>query len=100
MRCLRRRGVLASYGEASGDPEPVPPRKLGHMGSIWLTHPSLSDYTATRADLLETANDLFAMVLSGKVKIEISHTYALRDAPQAHADLEARKTTGSIVLIP
>ena len=100
MRCLRRRGVLASYGEASGDPEPVPPRKLGHMGSIFLTHPSLPDYTATRADLLHTSSDLFTMVITGKVTIELSHTYALRDAPQAHADLEARKTTGSIVLIP
>jgi NADPH:quinone reductase len=100
MRSLRRRGVLASYGEASGDPEPVPPRKLGQLGSIFLTHPSLPDYTATRVDLLNTANDLFAMVYSGKVKIEISHTYPLRDAPQAHADLEARRTTGSIVLIP
>ncbi len=100
MRSLRRRGVLASYGEASGDPEPVPPRKLGQLGSIWLTHPSLPDYTATRADLLNTATDLFAMVQSGRVKIETSHIYALRDAPQAHADLEARKTTGSIVLIP
>jgi NADPH2:quinone reductase len=100
MRSLRRRGVLASYGEASGDPEPVPPRMLGQLGSIWLTHPSLPDYTATRADLLNTASDLFAMVQTGKVKIEISHAYALRDAPQAHADLEARKTTGSIVLIP
>jgi NADPH2:quinone reductase len=100
MRCLRRRGVLASYGEASGDPDPVPPRKLGHMGSIWLTHPSLPDYTASRADLLMAANDLFAMVLAGTVRIAISHAYALRDAPQAHADLEARRTTGSIVLIP
>jgi NADPH2:quinone reductase len=100
MRSLRRRGVLASYGEASGDPEPVPPRKLGQLGSIWLTHPSLPDYTATRADLLNTSSDLFAMVLSGKVTIEISHSYALKDAAQAHADLEARKTTGSIVLIP
>lgn len=100
LRSLRRRGVLASYGEASGDPDPVPPRRLGLLGSIFLTHPSLPDYTATRADLLRTANDLFAIVMSGKVKIEISHTYALRDAPQAHADLEARKTTGSIVLIP
>lgn len=99
MRSLRRRGVLASYGEASGDPEPVPPRKLGQLGSIFLTHPSLPDYTATRADLLKTANDLFAIVQSGKVKIAISHVYALRDAPQAHADLEARRTTGSIVLI-
>jgi NADPH:quinone reductase len=100
MRCLRRRGVLASYGEASGDPDPVPPRRLGHLGSIFLTHPSLPDYTATRAELLRTANDLFAMVQSGKVKIEISHGYALRDGPTAHADLEGRKTTGSIVLIP
>ena len=100
MRSLRRRGVLASYGEASGDPEPVPPRKLGHLGSLFLTHPSLPDYTATRADLLNTAGDLFAMVMTGKVTIEISHTYALKDAAQAHADLEARKTTGSIVLIP
>jgi NADPH:quinone reductase len=100
MRSLRRRGVLASYGEASGDPEPVPPRKLGHLGSIFLTHPSLADYTATRADLLNTSSDLFAMVITGKVKIAISHTYALKDAAQAHADLEARRTTGSIVLIP
>ncbi len=99
MRSLRRRGVLASFGEASGDPEPVPPRKLGQLGSIWLTHPSLPDYTATRADLLAAANDLLAMVQAGKIKIAISHAYALRDAPQAHADLEARKTTGSIVLI-
>jgi NADPH2:quinone reductase len=100
MRCLRRRGVLASYGEASGDPEPVAPRLLGHMGSIFLTHPSLPDYTATRADLLNTSSDLFAMVMTGKVTIEVNHTYALRDAPQAHADLEARQTTGSIVLVP
>ena len=98
LRSLRRRGVLASYGEASGDPEPVPPRRLGQLGSIFLTHPSLPDYTATRADLLRTADDLFAMVMSGQVKIEISHAYALRDAPQAHADLEARKTTGCTIL--
>jgi NADPH2:quinone reductase len=70
------------------------------MGSIFLTHPSLPDYTASRADLLNTSSDLFAMVMTGKVTIELSHTYALKDAPQAHADLEARKTTGSIVLIP
>ena len=100
LRCLRRRGVLASYGEASGDPEPVAPRQLGILGSVYLTHPSLGDYTATRAELLATANDLFAMVSSGKVRIEISHTYALKDAAQAHRDLEERKTTGSIVLVP
>jgi NADPH2:quinone reductase len=100
LQSLRRLGVMASYGEASGDPDPVPPRRLGHLGSIFLTHPSLGNYTATRAELLETANDLFAMVGSGKIRIEINHTYPLREAAQAHRDLEARKTTGSVVLIP
>ena len=66
LHCLRRRGVLASYGEASGDPEPVPPRRLGQLGSIYLTHPSLPDYTATRAELLTTANDLFTRCLAGR----------------------------------
>ncbi|MGH6771681.1 MAG: zinc-binding dehydrogenase, partial [Xanthobacteraceae bacterium] len=100
MRCLRRFGVLASYGEASGDPDPVPPRSLGAAGSVFLTHPRLGDYTFTREDLLATCNDLFAMVGFGQVKIAIDRTYPLRDAPQAHADLEARRTTGAIVLIP
>ena len=70
------------------------------MGSLFVTHPSLIDYTATRAELLETVNDLFAMVTSGKVKIEINREYPLREAAAAHADVEARKTTGSVVLIP
>ena len=100
LHSLRRLGVMASYGESSGDPDPVPPRRLGHLGSIFLTHPSLINYTATRAELLETANDLFAMVGSGKIKIEINHAYPLGEAAQAHRDMEARKTTGSVVLIP
>jgi NADPH:quinone reductase len=99
LKCLRRRGVMASFGEASGDPDPVPPRRLGALGSIYLTHPSVSNYTVTREELLATANDLFAMVTRGKIKIEISKTYALKDAPLAHADMEERKTTGSIVLV-
>jgi NADPH:quinone reductase len=99
LKCLRRRGVMASFGEASGDPDPMPPRRLGALGSIYLTHPSVSNYTVTRDELLTAANDLFAMVGSGKVKIEISRTYPLAEAPRAHADLEARKTTGSIVLV-
>jgi len=98
LRCLCRRGILASFGEASGDPDPVPPRRLGQLGSLYLTHPSLGDYTATREALLETANDLFNMVMSGKVRIDIGTTYPFADAPRAHADLEARRTTGSIVL--
>lgn len=78
----------------------MPPRRLGQLGSIYLTHPSLGDYTATRDALLTTVGDLFAVVSSGKVKIEINHSYALQDAPQAHRDMEARRTTGSVVLIP
>jgi NADPH2:quinone reductase len=99
LKCLRRRGIMASFGESSGEPDPMPPHRLGYLGSIFLTHPSLGNYTATRDELLETANDLFAMVASGRIRIAISRTYPLRDAPQAHADLEARSTTGSIVLI-
>jgi len=75
LKCLRRRGLMASFGEASGDPDPMPPRRLGALGSIYLTHPSVSNYTATRAELLAAARDLFAMVENGKIKIEISRTY-------------------------
>jgi NADPH2:quinone reductase len=98
LRCLRRRGILASFGEASGDPDPVPPRRLGQLGSLYVTHPSLGDYTATREALVETANDLFNMVMSGKIRIDIGATYPFAEAPRAHADLESRRTTGSIVL--
>jgi NADPH2:quinone reductase len=100
LRCLRPRGVLASFGESSGDPPLVSVRELGHMGSLFVSHPSLIHYTETRAELLETANDLFAMVASGKIKIEINHAYPLPEAARAHADVERRKTTGSVVLIP
>ena len=100
LKCLRRHGLMASFGEASGDPDPMPPRRLGALGSIYLTHPSVSNYTVTRAELLAAAHDLFAMVGSGKIKIEISQSYPLREAAQAHRDVEARRTTGSVVLIP
>lgn len=100
LRCLRPRGVLASFGESSGDPEPIAPRRLGQLGSIFLTHPSLPDYTATREALLAAANDLFDMVKSGRVKIRINQTYPLAEAARAHRDMESRKTTGSTVLIP
>jgi NADPH2:quinone reductase len=100
LACLARRGLLASFGEASGDPDPLAPRRLGALGSVYLTHPSLGDYTATRADLLASANHLFDMVASRKIRIEISAEYALADAARAHADMEQRRTTGSIVLIP
>ena len=91
LECLRRRGMMCSFGEASGDPDPMPPRRLGQLGSIYLTHPSVSNFNVTRADLLESANEVFGLVASGKIKIEIGNEYALRDAPRAHADIEARK---------
>jgi NADPH2:quinone reductase len=100
LKCLRPRGILASFGEASGDPPPVSVRKLGTMGSLFVTHPSLIDYTQTRQELVETADDLFDMVGSGKIKIEINRAYPLRDAALAHRELESRKTTGSVILIP
>jgi NADPH:quinone reductase len=99
LACLARRGILASFGEASGDPEPVAPRRLGALGSLYVTHPSLGDYTATRAELTATANHLFDMVASGRIRIAISAEYPLREAARAHADMEARRTTGSIVLM-
>jgi NADPH2:quinone reductase len=99
LRCVRRRGVMASFGEASGDPDPVPPRRLGALGSIYLTHPSVSNYIVTRDELLSATNDLFDMVTSGRIKVEVSETYPLREASRAHADLESRKTTGSIVMV-
>lgn len=100
LDCLRPFGLLVSFGNSSG---PVPPFELGILapkGSLYITRPTLATYTAARADLEATAQDLFHVVLSGQVKIEINHAYALKDAQQAHRDLEARRTTGSIVLAP
>jgi NADPH2:quinone reductase len=99
LACLARRGVLASFGEASGDPEPIAPRALGPLGSVYVTHPSLPDYTTTRAELLVTAHHLFDMVAGGKIRITVSAAYPLAQAARAQADLEARRTTGSIVLV-
>ena len=100
LDCLRPLGLLVSFGNSSG---PVPPFELSILaqkGSLYVTRPTLVTYTATRADLEATARDLFDVILSGKVKIEITRTYPLRDAQQAHRDLQSRKTTGSILLIP
>ena len=97
--CLRPFGMMVSFGNASG---PVPPIDFAKAlkGSLFLTRPSLMPYTAKREDLVATAKDLFDIVLSGKVKIEINQRYPLREAAQAQRDLEARKTTGSTVLLP
>ncbi len=99
LACVARRGILASFGEASGDPDPVPPRRLGQLGSIFLTHPSLPHYTATPDEFAETAGALFAAVADGTVKIAVNHAYPLAEAARAHEDLAARRTTGSVVLV-
>jgi NADPH2:quinone reductase len=97
---LRPLGMMVSFGNASGSPPPFDPLELSKRGSLFLTRPTLYSYVAKREDLLATAKDLFAVVKSGKVKVRIDQRYALKDAAQAHMDLEARKTTGSTVLIP
>jgi NADPH2:quinone reductase len=100
LDCLRPRGLLVSFGNASGPVQPFPLSLLTQKGSLYVTRPTLATYTATRSELEETAQELFDIVLSGRVKIAINHTSPLRDAQQVHRDLEARRTTGSVVLLP
>lgn len=97
---LRPLGMMVSYGNASGAVPPFSPLLLSQKGSLFLTRPTLFHYTATTEQLDETAADLFAVLESGAVKITPPQRYALADAAQAHRDLEARKTTGSLVLAP
>jgi len=100
LDCLSPLGLLASFGNASGAVTQFNPGVLAQKGSLFLTRPTLVTYTATREALVSAARELFAVVKSGKVKIAINQTYPLREAAQAQRDLEARKTTGSTVLIP
>ncbi|MBK8121198.1 MAG: quinone oxidoreductase [Sulfuritalea sp.] len=100
LDCLRPLGMMVSFGNASGPVPPFDTSELARRGSLFLTRPTLFSYTAQRPDLLATAGELFAVVASGKVRIEVNQTYALKDAAQAQADLAARKTTGSTVLLP
>jgi NADPH2:quinone reductase len=100
LDCLAPLGMLASFGNASGAVTQMNPGVLAAKGSLFLTRPTLMTYTAKRADLVESATELFDVVRSGVVRIAINQTYPLREAAQAHRDLEARKTTGSSVLLP
>lgn len=100
LDCLGPLGLMASFGNASGAVAPVNIGVLAQKGSLFLTRPTLVTYTASREDLLTAARELFAVVKKGAVKITINQTYPLREAAQAHRDLEARKTTGSTVLLP
>lgn len=100
LRCLRPLGMMVLFGAASG---PVPPfdlSLLNTMGSLYVTRPGIAAYTAKREDLVAMADELFDVVGSGKVRIEVNQRYLLKDAMQAHRDLEARRTTGSTVLLP
>ena len=99
LDCLRPKGMMVSFGQSSGPVGPVDLGIFGQKGSLFFTRPTLNTYAAARADLLAMAKDLFEVVLSGAVKIEINQTYPLKDAAQAHRDLESRKTVGSTVLI-
>ena len=100
LDCLKPLGMWVSFGQSSG---PVPEFNialLSQKGSLFATRPSLPHYTATRKDLVATANDLFEAVADGKVKVAVNQTYALADAAKAHRDLASRMTTGSTVLVP
>jgi NADPH2:quinone reductase len=98
LDCLAPKGMMVSFGQSSGPVGPVDIAIFGQKGSLFFTRPSLNAYAAKRSDLLAMAEDLFGVVLSGAVKIEINQSYPLKDAAQAHRDLESRKTVGSTVL--
>ncbi|HEY8072641.1 MAG TPA: quinone oxidoreductase [Labilithrix sp.] len=100
LDCLRSRGLMVTFGNASGPVGPIDPRLLATKGSLFLTRPVLGHYVAKRADLEESAARLFDAIRSGVVKVRVAQTYPLRDAETAHRDLESRKTTRSTVLLP
>ena len=100
LECLRPFGLMASFGNASGVVPPFAPGSLGPKGSLYVTRQTLFTHIATRESMQAMADELFAVVQSGQVKIHVEQRYALADAQQAHRDLEARKTIGSSVLIP
>jgi NADPH2:quinone reductase len=98
LDCLARRGMMVSFGNASGPVDPFPPTILAQKGSLFLTRPTMYDYTATPAELQQAAADLFELVERGKVKIEVNQRFQLKDAAEAHRALEGRRTRGSTIL--
>ena len=98
LDCLARRGLMVSFGNASGPVDPFPATLLAQKGSLFLTRPTLYDYTLAPDELQQAARALFAVVESGKVKIEVKQRFPLRDAADAHRALESRKTSGSTIL--
>jgi NADPH2:quinone reductase len=99
LDCLRPKGLMVSFGQSSGPIGPIDLGILGQKGSLFLTRPTLNTYAAVREDLVAMANDLFEVVRSGKVRIEINRIYPLKQAAQAHREIEARRTIGSTVLV-
>ena len=100
LDCLRRLGLMVTFGNSSGPVGPFSPLELSKRGSLFITRPTLFHYTATRAALESAARELFGAIKSKKLKVHIGQTYPLAETARAHADLEARRTTGSTVLIP
>ncbi len=100
LDCLSRLGLMVSFGQSSGPVPPFDPGILAKKGSLYLTRPTLFTYIADRNDLLSAADELFSLVSSGVLKVEIGQTYPLSETARAHRDLEGRRTTGSSVLIP
>ncbi|NKB43192.1 MAG: NADPH:quinone reductase [Alphaproteobacteria bacterium] len=100
LDCLQKRGLMVSFGNASGPPPALEIGSLGPKGSLFVTRPTLFDYTGTRDQLVQGCNDLFDVVGSGAVNIEVGQSYGLEQAGHAHNDLESRKTTGSTILLP
>jgi NADPH2:quinone reductase len=98
LDCLKPQGMLVSFGQSSGPVEPFPVGLLAQKGSLFLTRPTLFDYTADAAELRESAGELFGMILAGRLRPEIKQRFTLKDAAEAHRALEARKTIGSTVL--
>jgi NADPH:quinone reductase len=100
LDCLRPLGLLVSFGNSSGKVTPFDIGILSQKGSLYLTRPTMATYTATRSELEATAKEVFDVIRSGKVKVEVRHTYPLAKAEQVHRDLEGRRTVGSIVMTP
>ena len=99
LDCLHPRGLMVSFGNASGPPDPIAPGLLSQKGSLFLTRPTLFHYIASREELERSATELFDLVSSGKVKVDVKQRFPLEDAAEAHRQLEARKTSGSTVLM-
>jgi NADPH2:quinone reductase len=100
LNCLARRGYLVLFGQSSGPVPPFDPQILNAKGSLFLTRPTLVHYVAAREELLQRAGEILSWVASGELKVRIGGTYPLADAAQAHRDLQGRKTTGKLLLIP